>query len=115
MCKKLRKKLRSSAGETLAEVLVAMMIISFAVMMLVSMISTAFSIDKQTRERDKKFYENLGYAETLTTEEGSANPAEDEVSITIGDDTEHPLEISVYVYGGGGLASYEKKSEVSEP
>ena len=103
MRKLIHKKIRSRSGETMAEVLVALLIIALSSMLLVSMISTAASIDARTRERDKTFYEDLSRAETRTAAGGAAGTGE--VIITGGSASQT---IHVTIYGGNGLTSYER-------
>ena len=106
MWKRIHKKLNSHSGETLAEVLIALLIIALSTMLLVSMISTASSIDIAARNRDKIFYKDLTHAETHTTEEGTE--AEKGTINIISDEVELNKEIDVTFYGGNGLTSYEK-------
>ena len=102
------KKLRSHSGETLAEVLVALLIIALSSMLLLVMINTASSMDIATRNRDKTFYEDLTRAETQPEENAESG------TIIITDENDLEQTIDVKVYGGQGLASYEKAESDEE-
>ena len=106
MWKRIHKKLSSRSGETLAEVLIALLIIALSTMLLVVMINTAGSIDIRIRGRDKTFYEDLTRAETHTSAEGETEET-GKVIITDADGKSTDQEITVKVYGGNGLISYE--------
>lgn len=115
----LLKKLNSRRGESLAEVLISMLIIALAVLLLAVMLSTAGSLDRQTRVRDGHFYEELTAAEIYDTYDedgGAAVPSDPKIDIKIekydGTKWEPDTEagdippIDVDPYGGSHLLSY---------
>lgn len=109
MPKRLKNKLRSHRGESLAEVLVAMLIIALSVMLLAVMVTTAGSINMQTRLRDEQFYKELSAAETFGDYNGERATTEKTVLIKQTDTTVlSPLTVEqkVTLHGSDRLLSY---------
>lgn len=107
MPKAIQNKLRSRRGESLAEVLVAMLIIALSVLLLAVMVTTAGSINMQTRRRDEQFYKDLSAAETFGDYNGARAAAEKTVLIA-GTGTDYDIHVSqkVTLHGSDRLLSY---------
>ena len=60
----MKKKLSSRRGETLAETLVAVLIVSFASVLLASMLTSSSRLNKTAKENDEELYAAVTAAET---------------------------------------------------
>ena len=78
--KKTFSKLRSRRGESFVEVLVAIMVVGLAALLMASMVSVSGSIDMNTREKDKKFYEISSKVESYDINIASSDTTKVEMS-----------------------------------
>lgn len=60
---KMIQKLRSNRGETMVEMLVSMLILTLSICLLVTMIVVSYQFDRQARELDKTYKDELSAAE----------------------------------------------------
>ncbi len=99
---KLMHKLQSRRGETMVEMLVSMMILTLTICLLVTMIVVSYQFDRQAREADNKFKEDLAAAENFTGAHTSGK-------IILKPDGGPSVEIDVEIYSkdGSDLKSYK--------
>ena len=65
---KIIQKLKSHRGETMIEMLVSMMILTLVICLLVTMIATSYQFNRQARELDKDYRDELSAAENFNPE-----------------------------------------------
>ncbi len=104
---KMIQKLRSNRGETMVEMLVSMLILTLSICLLVTMIAVSYQFDRQARELDKAYKDELSAAENPggTDVDGKVilNP-KNFVGVP-------PQEVDVKIYSksGSDLKSYKLK------
>ena len=98
------KKLLQNKGETLIESLVALLIATFSVVILTTAITASARINKQNRDADAAFTEELKKVENFSDDATKTSGVK--VVFTMDG---MPTETTVDVYSGDGeLASYKK-------
>ncbi len=68
---KMIQKLKSRQGETMVEMLVSMLILTLSICLLVTMIVVSYQFDRQARELDNKYRDELSAAENFS---GTSTP-----------------------------------------
>ena len=109
----MKKKLRQQKAETLIEALVSLLIAMLSIGLLCSAMVASANINRMTDEADKKFDEELKYAEMRISDE--EHPIQGSTLLIEYTSLENQ-NIDVNIYGGeeSSLISYEE-AEVDEP
>lgn len=98
------RKLRQKKGETLIETLVAMLVIVLSVALLCTCVMSAANINKQTREADEEFREELLAAENRT---GTSQTKQVQITSTSGNLGVKLVEVTVYGEAANDFISYD--------
>ncbi len=108
--KKTFSKLRSRRGESFVEVLVAIMVVGLAALLMASMVSVSGSIDMNTREKDKKFYEISSKVESYDINIASSDTTKVEMSEApaAGGYFTVSMDVKIYTDADGTLKAYKK-------
>ena len=104
------RKLKQQQGETLVETLVSLLIATLSVMLLTAAITASARINKQNKEADKIYAEELKRVESY--EATADNPMQNK-SIKIDFGNGIVVEKEIELYGGmqGKFASYKAKED----
>lgn len=108
----MKKKLRMQKGETLIEAMVSLLIALLAMMFLTTSVMASVNINKQNREADEAFAEELKYAESRISTEGFEAESKE---LLVDFQTVEDVRVDVTVYGGAESALISYEEEVSEP
>ncbi len=104
---KLMQKLQSNRGETMVEMLVSMLILTLSICLLVTMIAVSYQFDRQARELDEKYKQDLDAAENLTggsPTSGTIKLRLDGVGASGGEQT---INVNIYSNADSDLKSYK--------
>ena len=106
----MKKKLKNQNGETLIESLTSVLIAVMAMGILASSLTTSARINYQNREADKKYAEDLMYAEGYLS--GTGHEPQLSVNCTISFEGSLSVNKTVTLYGGTD-SSFVSYNEVS--
>ena len=109
----MRKKLKQQKGETLAETLVALLIATLSVMMLTAALTGTSRLNKQNRDADLRYREDLKRAESYETDADN-EVKEVEIRFDFGGGVHYIKDALLYGGTEGKLASYKAKEEDEE-
>lgn len=103
------KKLKQKKGETLIEALISLLIAVLSMMILSTAVLVSSNINKENRERDNEYAQQLYDAEGLAVEMDDRN-----VKVHVqfeGDLADKSADIDIILYGGenNDFVSYEEK------
>ncbi len=112
---KIIQKLRSNRAETMVEMLVSMLILTLSVCLLVTMIAVSYQFDRQARELDKTYKDELSAAENFKdkSDDDTVSYVTDDydVVLRLNGMFENPQTVDVNIYSvpNSDLKSYKLK------
>ena len=106
----MKKKLKQQKGETLAESLVALLIATLSVMMLTAAITGSARVNKQNRDADLRYSEDLKRAESYETD-AEYEVKEAEIRFDFEGGVHYIKEVLLYGGTDGKMASYKAKED----
>ncbi len=103
------QKLQSNRGETMVEMLVSMLILTLSICLLVTMIAVSYQFDRQARELDKTYKQDLAAAENFT--DGTSTPGTIKLKLDGfgASGGEQTINVEIYSKSGSDLKSYKLK------
>ncbi len=112
---KLIQKLKSLRGETMVEMLVSMLILTLSICLLVTMIVVSYQFDRQARELDNKYRDELSAAENFKekSDDGNISYVTDDYDVVLRlndmDDNKQTVDVNIYSVPDSDLKSYKLK------
>lgn len=104
---KMIQKLRSNRGETMVEMLVSMLILTLSICLLVTMIAVSYQFDRQARELDKAYKQDLAAAENFTDGFSTSGTIKLKLNGVGASGGEQTINVKIYSNADSDLKSYK--------